>query len=237
MVNMQAAALDPNFSDPQVYGPQRPAPQPSVLDMLRGRLAREMEGEALQRIGEFGAGMLASGSPNFFTMLGSGARAAQQGDASRMDRLRQIAEAERQQRALENQEASQRAEAEYRQRRLDVESPLREAQAEQARALAEYYRQGGRGGGTQGVTPALQLRAEQQADREARERFPSPPSGMPASEATLAAIRENRQRYIAQRLPQLIESLRNPGQAPAPDVTAPPTAPAARIDARGNPIR
>jgi hypothetical protein len=104
MVNMQAAALDPNFSDPQVYGPQRPAPQPSVLDMLRGRLAREMEGEDLRRIGEFGAGMLASGSPNFFTMLGGGARAAQQGDASRMERLRQIADAERQQRALDIEE-------------------------------------------------------------------------------------------------------------------------------------
>jgi hypothetical protein len=120
-----------------------------------------------------------------------------------------------------------------------MNAPYREAQTAQARALAEYYRQGGRGGGggTQGVTPALQLRAEQQAEREAIVRFPSPPSGMPASEATLAAIRENRQRYIAQRLPQLIESLRNPGQAPAPDVTAAPPAPAARIDARGNPIR
>ena len=184
---------------------------------------------------DLGNALLASRSRSLFGALGEGFRAQDEGSRARLDRLRQLAETERQQRALENQEASQRAEAEYRQRRLDVESPLREAQAEQARALAEYYRQGGRGGGVQGVTPALQLRAEQQANREARERFPSPPSGMPASEATLATIRENRQRYIDQRLPQLIESLRNSGQAPAPDVTAPPPAPAAVIDLRRTP--
>lgn len=209
--------------------------QPSILNMLRSRVAGDLENERINRLAEFGAGMAASASPNFFTMLAGGTRAQAEGERSRTDRLRQIADLERQQRLADIEEQRRRDEAEDRRRRLDVESPLREAQAEQARALAEYYRQGGRGGGTQGVTPALQLRAEQQADREAKERFPSPPSGMPASEATLAAIRENRQRYIARRLPQLIESLRNPGQAPAPDVTAPPSAPAAVIDLRRNP--
>lgn len=98
-------------------------PQPtqlSVLDMLRKRMARDMEGEALQRVSEFGQGMLASGSPNFFTMLGAGARAAREGDVSRMDRLRQLAEAERQERSLENQIAQQQAQAAYQTRSLDI---------------------------------------------------------------------------------------------------------------------
>lgn len=121
---LQAIGLDPGFSDPAPFGPPRPADLPqqstqlSVLDMLRKRMARDMEGEALQRVGEFGQGMLASGSPNFFTMLGAGARAAREGDVSRMDRLRQLAEAERQERSLEGQEAARRAEEAYRQESL-----------------------------------------------------------------------------------------------------------------------
>jgi hypothetical protein len=123
MANLQAIGLDPNFSDPQVYGPQRPSEQPqqlSVLDMLRKRMTRDMESEALQRVGEFGQGMLASGSPNFFTMLGAGAQAAQRGDVSRMDRLRQLAEAERQQRNLDIEEQRRRDEAEYRRQNLTL---------------------------------------------------------------------------------------------------------------------
>jgi len=118
----QAARLDPGFSDQSTYGPPRPAAQeqPSVLDMLRRRVSREMEGQDLQRLSEFGAGMLSSNSPNFFTMLGAGARAQAQGDASRMDRLRQLADTERQQRSLENQEAAQRAEEDYRRRSLGL---------------------------------------------------------------------------------------------------------------------
>ena len=101
--------------------PPPPAPaaqQPSVLDMLRQRMAREMEGEDLRRVAEFGRGMLASSSPNFFTMLAGGARAQAEGDTSRMERLRQLAETERQQRALESQEAANRAEEQYRQESL-----------------------------------------------------------------------------------------------------------------------
>ena len=239
MVNMQAAALDPNFSDPQVYGPQRPAPQPSVLDMLRGRLAREMEGEALQRASEFGAGMLASGSPNFFTMLGAGGRAVQQGDASRMDRLRQIAEAERQQRALDIEEQRRQEELRLRREEMQMNAPYREAQAEQARALAQYYRQGGRGsGGAAGeITPARRAQIFQQAQQQALREFPDPQPGMPESEA---ARTERLRRREARAAELFVGALAAGSQAApdgaAPNVTAPP-APAARIDARGNPIR
>ena len=86
--------------------------------MLRQRMAREMEGEDLRRVAEFGRGMLASSSPNFFTMLAGGARAQAEGDTSRMERLRQLAETERQQRALEGQEAGRVTDEQYRQERL-----------------------------------------------------------------------------------------------------------------------
>lgn len=118
---LQAAALDPNFSDPAVYGPTRPAEAPtqlSVLDMLRKRMSREMENEDQRRLSDLGTALLASRSPNFLTALGEGFAAQQAGSASRMDRLRQLAEAERQQRALESQEAAQRADADYRQESL-----------------------------------------------------------------------------------------------------------------------
>jgi hypothetical protein len=98
----------------------QPQGQLSVLDMLRKRMARDMEGEALQRVGEFGAGMLASGSPNFFTMLGAGSRAAREGDVSRMDQLRRLADTERQQQELETRQAAQRAEEEYRRQSLTL---------------------------------------------------------------------------------------------------------------------
>lgn len=86
----------------------------SLLDMLRRRTAGTMQDEALRRASEFGAGMLASGSPNFFTMLGAGARAQAEGDRSRTDELRRLADIERQQRALDIEEQRRRDEAQYR---------------------------------------------------------------------------------------------------------------------------
>lgn len=213
---------------------------PSLLDMLRQRTTSNMQDEALRRASEFGAGMLASGSPNFFTMLGAGARAAREGDTSRMEELRRLAETERQQRALDIEEQRRRDEAEVARQRLEADAPYRAAQTEQARAMAEYYRQGGSGAGRLPpgtITPALRLRAEQQAANEAKVEFPDPPSSMPVSEARRTEIRTNRQRYIEGRLPQLLESLSAPAQVPVPATPAAPAAPAARIDARGNPIR
>jgi hypothetical protein len=73
-----------------------------------------MQNEALQRFSEFGAGMAATRSPNFFTMLGGGARAQAEGDRTRMDELRRVAEAERQARA-------QQAEEQFRNQQLENE--------------------------------------------------------------------------------------------------------------------
>ena len=100
----------------------------SLLDMLRQRTAGTMQDEALRRASEFGAGMLASGSPNFFTMLGAGARAQAEGDRSRTDELRRLADIERQQRLADIEEQRRRDEAQYR------ADSLRQRQEEAARA-------------------------------------------------------------------------------------------------------
>jgi hypothetical protein len=248
MVNPRDIYLDPNFSDQQVYGPPAPSEQAqprSLLDMLRERSAREMEGENLTRMRDFGAGMLASGSPNFFTNLAAGTRAQAEGERSRTDRLRQLAETERQQRALDIEEQRRREELALRRQELEANAPYRAAQAEQARALAEYYRQGGRGAGAGGprgqITPERYAQIVSQADAEARQRFPNPASGMPESAAQAAERERRRNEFRDNRVRQILEGAAQiqSGGAPTPsavDVTAPP-APAARIDARGNPIR
>jgi hypothetical protein len=100
-----------------------PAPQPqqpSVLDMLRRRMQAQIDDESNQRLREIGIGMLRSESPNFFAALGQGLEAAETGSRSRMDRLRQIAEAERQQQELETRQAAQRAEEEYRRQTIGL---------------------------------------------------------------------------------------------------------------------
>jgi hypothetical protein len=93
----------------------------------------QMDDESNQRLREIGIGMLRSESPNFFAALGQGLEAAETGSRSRMDRLRQIAEAERQQRALEGQEAGRVAEEQYRQ------ESLRLRREEAARANRPQY--------------------------------------------------------------------------------------------------
>ena len=90
----------------------------SMLDMLRNRVAANMQNEGIARLSEFGAGMAASGSPNFFTMLSAGARAQREGDATRMEELRRVAEAER-------QAAAQQAEEQYRSSQLEIERQRR----------------------------------------------------------------------------------------------------------------
>lgn len=109
----------------------------SLLDMLRQRTADTMQDEALRRASEFGAGMLASGSPNFFTMLGAGSRAQAEGERSRTDELRRLADIERQQRALEGQEAGRAAEEQYRQESLRLR---REEAARAGRPQFQFMR-------------------------------------------------------------------------------------------------
>lgn len=212
----------------------------SLLDMLRQRTTGNMQDEALRRASEFGAGMLASGSPNFFTMLGAGARAQAEGERSRTDELRRLADIERQQRMTDIEEQRRRDEAAYRQQRLEAEAPGRAATTQQALALAEYYRQGGPSAGRTPpgqITPAVRTQIYQRAQAQALREFPDPQPGMPESEAA----RNDRLARRASRAAELFASGLAAGGAseqqggPAPAPATPQ--PAARIDARGNPLR
>jgi hypothetical protein len=107
---------------------------PSFLDLLRQRTASNLQNEGLQRLSEFGAGMAASGSPNFFTMLSAGARAQAEGDRSRMEELRRIAEAER-------QAAEQQSQEQYRRDQIEIE---RQRRAIEERRLAADIERGNR---------------------------------------------------------------------------------------------
>lgn len=124
--------IPPPPPDPTLYFPQQAqAQQPqqlSTLDLLRKRMASELENEQAQRMSDLGNALLASRSRSLFGALGEGFRAQDEGARARMDRLRQLAETERQERALESQEAARRDQARYQQGSL----ALRQLEAERA---------------------------------------------------------------------------------------------------------
>ena len=249
---------DPNYIPfapppaPPVPGAQASQDQPSapsLMELLRQRVERNIANEPMQRLSDLGAGMLANPNRNFFTMLGGGLRAQSEGERSRMQELRQVADSER-------QAAQQQAEENYRreQNRINAERYAAEAPERQARATllarqAEYYARGGPGSnavprGTV-LTPAAYNEIQRRARADALREFPIP-SG---SELTTMpqAQRDARDRDRAAKERELIARginayvLSTPGAlaasvsaAPAPP---PPPAPAAQIDARGNPLR
>lgn len=234
-----------------VEQPPQPPQQLSVLDMLRKRMAREVEGEEQRRVSDLGSALLASRSPNFFTALGEGLAAQEAGTASRMERLRQLAEAERQQRALEGQEAAQRAEQDYRLEnlRLRREEAARAGRVQGVPLLNDQNR----------VVFVNPYTAE--TIRETNFRSPQELRNQPRvlSEADRANIR-NRAEALANSRAGIIRGVTpTPAQtelasrlaedlfklmlesagsaAPAQQSGAAPQTPAARIDALGNPIR
>ena len=154
----------------------QPQQQLSVLDMLRKRMANAMENEQAQRISDLGTALLASRSPNFFTALGEGFAAQETGARSRMDQLRQVAEAERQQRALDVEEARRQEEIRVREQDQQLNAPLRAAQTQQALAYADYLRSG-RGRGE--LTPQNILRIGAEARRFALQQVREPTPNSP----------------------------------------------------------
>lgn len=190
--------------------------QLSVLDMLRKRMARDAEAEPLQRLGEFGAGMLASGSPNFFTMLGAGARAAREGDISRTEQLRRLADLERQDAAQRAEEARRVEELRIREAEQRLMAPYRAALTEQALATAA----GLRAGRTASLTAANLRRVEQSASaalnnaRLAASRESPPRTLSPAEETRI--YREAEQRAI-QTLQMQPQTSVTPSPAPQTD--------------------
>ena len=198
-------------------------PQPrqlSVLDMLRNRMQSQIDDESNQRLREIGIGMLRSRSPNFFTALGEGFAAAEEGSRARMDRLRQLAEAERQERALDVEEARRQEELRIREAAQAAEAPLRAAQTRQALAYADFL---GRDRGQGQITVSQRLQAERDAASRARIAHPDLPAIPPPTAAQQAELQRLREAYIARELPRLLAAAANPGQVS----TAPAAAPAA----------
>lgn len=76
--------------------PQMPGQEnQSLLDMLRDRTAKKFTNENLESLSDIGAGMLASESPNFFTMLGAGLRNQAEREKERSRELRETASEDR----------------------------------------------------------------------------------------------------------------------------------------------
>lgn len=243
------------------YGPQLPAQTsqdqpsaPSLMELLRKRVERNIANEPMQRLTDLGAGMLANPNRNFFTMLGGGLRAQSEGERSRMQELRQVADAERQAAQQQAEEAYRREQNRINEERYREQAPYRAAQAEEARARAALLARTPGGPGAGGgaalrgtvLTPAafndIQSRAAAQALRE----FPIPNASAITlmSQAERTALETNRAARARQLFEEGINAYRlsTPGAlaasvptAPAPPAT--PAAPAAQIDARGNPLR
>jgi hypothetical protein len=153
-----------------------------------------------------------------------------------VDRLRQLADLERQDAAQRAEEARRQQELRLREDELRLMAPYRAALTQQALATADDIR-AGRGRGT--ITISQRLQAERDAARGARIAHPDLPAIPPPTAAQQAELQRLREAYVARELPRLLEAAANPGQAPAaaPGTTPAPAAPAVRIDASGREIR
>lgn len=224
-------------ADPAAVQPQQPQ-QLSVLDMLRKRMAREMEGEDLRNLTDLGIGMLRSSSPNFFTMLAGGLQGQREGQRSRTDQLRQLAELERQDAAQRAEEAYRREQTRIQSERYAAEAPLRAAQARHAEAMANYYLQGGAGAGRGQLTPARLAEIRRDGERLAVSAYPNQARGMPES-ASAAAERERlRREFVERYVASVIAAAgQTPAASTAPATPAAPAVPTIEVNPVGRPAR
>lgn len=249
---------DPNYIPyppppaPPVPGAQasqdRPS-APSLMELLRQRVERNIANEPMQRLSDLGAGMLANPNRNFFTMLGGGLRAQSEGERSRMQELRQVADAERQAAQQQAEENYRREQNRINEERYREQAPYRAAQAEEARARAALLaRTPGGPAVPRGtvLTPAAFNEIQRRAAAQALREFPIPNASaltlMPQADRT--ALETNRATRARQLFEEGINAYRlsTPGALAAsvpaaPTPPAAPAAPAAQIDARGNPLR
>lgn len=207
--------------------------QLSVLDMLRKRMANAMENEQANRMADLGTALLTSRNPSFFGALGEGFAAQEAGSRSRLDQLRQVAEAERQQRALDIEEARRQEELRIREAAQAAEAPLRAAQTRYYLSRADADPTGvaftraenaARGAASAAANQAVQA----ENNRRSRAVPPLPP--LTAAETTTLRDTVFRQSLIER-------GFTPPAGAAAPATTTAPAAPAVRIDASGREIR
>jgi hypothetical protein len=103
----------------------------ALLDALRKRIMPEANAGAAQRLSDIGIGMLASGSPDFFTAVGKGLQAGNTAENSRIQMLRQAAETEEQATFRKAQLELERAKQAYEQ---DPSNPRNQSYLMQAQA-------------------------------------------------------------------------------------------------------
>lgn len=157
MAPAPAASSEPMPLPPEPAAAGQPQ---SLLDRLRQSTAASLENPGLQSAGDIGAGMLASGSPNFFTMLGAGLQAQRAAERERSQELRQAASTEAEARYRDATIRLKEAEDAYNRDPSNPANVLRLAQA-------RYYTMGGSagmGGATRGqLTPAVLARLRNEA--------------------------------------------------------------------------
>ena len=209
-----AATTEP-FPLPPIPPASTSAPPQSLLDRLRERMSNELENPGLRAASDIGTGMLASNSPNFFTMLGAGLQAQQAAERGRVQDLRQAASTE--------------AEDAYRRRSLELrEEELRDPSIRALReAQARYYAMGGRGGfGSStsprgNIDPRTYARIFNEAETEARRQFPDPMPGMPDTDAQRSERAMLRARFRDERLRILLDAAERLQSGASPTEVAP----------------
>ena len=172
-------------SEPMPLPPEPAAagqPQ-SLLDRLRQSTAASFENPGLQSAGDIGAGMLASRSPNFFSMLGAGLQAQRTAERERTQDLRQAASTEAEARYRDATIRLKEAEDAYNRDPSNPQNILRLAQA-------RYYSSGGMGGfgaASRGqLTPAVLARLRNDTRARAVSALRNNPLATPAEIDALA---------------------------------------------------
>lgn len=178
---------------PAPEAPMAPPPVPtpgnqpqSLLDRLRQQTTESLENPGLQAAGDIGAGMLASRSPNFFTMLGAGLQAQRTAERERSQDLRQAAATEAEARYRDATIRLKEAEDAYNRDPSNPQNILRLAQAQQAISMGGYYGAMGAGGGRGQLTPAVLARLRNDARSRAVSALRNNPLATPAEIDALA---------------------------------------------------
>ena len=206
-------------SEPMPLPPEPAAagqPQ-SLLDRLRQSTAASLENPGLQSAGDIGAGMLASRSPNFFSMLGAGLQAQRAAERERTQDLRQAASTEAEARYRDATIRLKEAEDAYNRDPSNPQNILRLAQAQEASARGGYYGAVGRGGTTELRREGNMLRARQAALSELSKDL---------RWSTLT--QEEQERRINERARVLLPSIEAAPPAPTSQQNVPTIDPAAR---------
>lgn len=187
--------------------------QQALIERLRERLSANLGNEPLRSVGDIGAGMLASRSPNFFTMLGAGLQAQRTGERERLQDLTTAAKAETEDQYRRDQIAA---------RREQLNDPLNRALV-QAR-IDELQGRGARGAGSRVSLSAAQFEAARRGFVQAANRmYPDPTPGMPDPTRQQEERRAARQQYVEDEMQKLYdrETQRSAGERPSPQQPAP----------------